>query len=134
MHCWDFLDKIYCINLAHRTDRCRRSKIQFARVGLLDRVEYVRTQPHPLNSEQGIYESHMHCIHKGLESNARHVAIFEDDVFFDGFDPERVHRSAAFLESLDHWEVLFLGCLVSRSRPTSAPEVRRIRYRSLAHA
>jgi GR25 family glycosyltransferase involved in LPS biosynthesis len=134
MSCWDFLDKIYCISLQHRTDRRRRSELQFAKVGLLDRVEYLPAQQHRQNSEQGIYESHMRCIQKGLESDARHMAIFEDDVVFDRFDPERVKESARFLKSLDHWDVLFWGCLVSRSRPTSSSAVRRIRYRSLAHA
>jgi GR25 family glycosyltransferase involved in LPS biosynthesis len=134
MSCWDFLDKIYCITLEHRNDRRRRSEIQFARVGLLDRVEYVQCQPHPLNSEQGIYESHMHCVQKGLESNAQRIAIFEDDVVFDKFDPERVIESVRFLNRLDQWGILFLGCLVSRSYPTSSSVVRRIRYRSLAHA
>jgi len=134
MTCWDFLDKIYCITLEHRSDRRRLSEIQFSRVGLLDRVEYVQTQPHPLNSEQGIYESHMRCINKSLESSAQRIAIFEDDVLFDKFDPERVKEGARFLNCLDYWEVLFLGCLVSRSHPTSSRFVRRVRYRSLAHA
>ena len=134
MNCWDFLDKVYCITLTHRTDRRRRSEIQFGCVGLLDRVEYVQTEPHPFNSEQGIYESHMCCIQKGLDANAQRIAIFEDDVIFDRFDPRRVNESARFLKSLDRWEVLFLGCLVSRSHPTASSAVRQVRYRSLAHA
>ena len=133
MSCWDSLDTIYCISLEHRTDRRRRSEIEFGKVGLLDRVEYVQARRHPRNSEEGIYESHMRCIQKGLASNARSMAIFEDDVVFDGFDAFRVKSAMQYVESLDHWDMLFLGCLVSRSRPTASGVVRRVRYRSLTH-
>ena len=134
MNCWDSLDKIYCISLEHRTDRRRLSEIEFRKVGLLDRVEYVRVRPHSHNSEQGIFESHLHCIQKGLAANARCMAVFEDDVVFDDFDPLRVKTGLQFIESLDRWDMVFLGCLVSRSRPTATGVVRRVRYRSLTHA
>jgi GR25 family glycosyltransferase involved in LPS biosynthesis len=134
MNCWDFLDNIYCISLEHRTDRRRLSEIEFDKVGLLDRVEYIQARRHARNSEEGIYESHMRCIQKGLESNARRMAIFEDDVVFDGFDPYQVNKGMQFVESLDHWDMLFLGCLVSCSRPTASGVVRQVRYRSLTHA
>ncbi len=134
MSCWDFLDKIYCINLVHRTDRRCHSEIQFARVGLNERVEYIPAKEYADNSEQGIYESHIYCIQKGLESQAQCMAIFEDDVLFDSYDPERVRQCVLFLSGLADWEVLFFGCLVSRSFATNSPAVRLVRYRSLAHA
>jgi GR25 family glycosyltransferase involved in LPS biosynthesis len=134
MNCWDFLDKIYCISLEHRTDRRRQSKIEFRKVGLLERVEYVQTHRHAHNSEEGIFESHMQCIKKGLAAGARRIAIFEDDVLFDGFDPLRLLESLNFVDRLDDWDVLFLGCLVSRSRPTASSGVLQVRYRSLSHA
>ena len=133
MSCWDPLDKIYCITLEHRKDRRRRSEIEFGKVGLLDRVEYVQVRQHPRNSEEGIFDSHMHCFQKCLDSGARRVAVFEDDVVFDGFDPRRVEEGLRFVESLDHWDMFFLGCLVSRSRSTASRAVRRVRYRSLTH-
>lgn len=134
MNCWDSLEKIYCISLEHRTDRRRLSEIEFGKAGLLDRVEYVKVRQHARNSEEGIFESHMLCIQKGLAADARRMAIFEDDVVFDGFDPHRVEEGMLFMESLDHWDMFFLGCLVSRSRPTASNDVRRIRYRCLTHA
>jgi glycosyl transferase, family 25 len=134
MNCWDYLDNIYCISLEHRTDRRRLSEIEFRKVGLLDRVEYVPAHKHAQNSEEGIFESHMRCIKRGLAANARRMAIFEDDVLFDGFEPLRVQESMRFIESLDRWDAFFLGCLVSNSRPTASSVVRQVRYRSLAHA
>jgi hypothetical protein len=134
MNCWDALDKIYCISLEHRTDRRRLSEVEFGKVGLLDRVEYVKVRQHARNSEEGIFESHMHCFQLGLAAGARRIAIFEDDVVFDGFDPRRVKKGMQFVDGLDHWEMMFLGCLVSRSRPTASNDVRRVRYRCLTHA
>ena len=134
MNCWDYLDHIYCISLEHRTDRRRLSEIEFRKVGLLDRVEYVQAHKDARNSEKGIFESHMHCIKQGLAVNARRIAIFEDDVLFEGFDPLQVQESMRFIDSLDSWDVFFLGCLVSRSRPAASSGVRQVRYRSLAHA
>jgi GR25 family glycosyltransferase involved in LPS biosynthesis len=134
MGCWDFCDRIYCISLEHRTDRRQMSEIEFGKVGLLDRVEYVRVQAHASNSEKGIYESHLGCIRKGLASNAQRIAIFEDDIIFDGFDPNRIIEGMRFVNGLNQWDMLFLGCLVSRSRPTASWVVRQVRYRSLTHA
>jgi GR25 family glycosyltransferase involved in LPS biosynthesis len=134
MNDWDFLDTIYCISLEHRTDRRRLSRIEFGKAGLLDRVEYVKVRQHASNSEEGIFDSHLQCIRKGLATGARHIAIFEDDVVFDDFDRHRVKAGIQFMEALDQWDMLFLGCLVSRSHATSSSVVRRVRYRCLTHA
>ena len=134
MSCWEFIDKAYCISLKHRTDRRQRSQLQFSDIGLLDRVEYVPAQQYPGDSEQGIYASHMHCIARGIDSGAQRIAVFEDDVVFHRFEPERMIQCARFLAAMTDWQVFFLGCLVSRSFPTRCAAVRRVRYRSLAHA
>ena len=134
MNCWEFIDKAYCISLKHRSDRRQRSQSQFAGIGLLDRVEYVSAALYPGKSEQGIYDSHMRCITLGLETGAQRIAVFEDDVVFRRFEPARVVQSARFLQALEDWQVFFLGCLVSRSFSTRCDAVRRVRYRSLAHA
>jgi hypothetical protein len=134
MNFWDFIDKAYCISLRHRADRRERSQLQFSGIGLLDRVEYVAAEEYPGDSEQGIYASHMRCIALGLEGGAQRIAVFEDDVVFRRFDPARVVQSFRFLKDLADWQVFFLGCLVSRSFSTECTAVRRVRYRSLAHA
>lgn len=133
-NCWDYFDQFYCISLVRRKDRRDNAEAEFANVGLGRRVAYHLVQAHPQNSEQGIYESHMDCIRKGLLAGARRTVIFEDDVVFNGFDPVRMGQCIDFLKTIDHWEILFLGCLVSRSRPTPNPAVLRVKYRSLAHA
>jgi hypothetical protein len=131
---WDFFDRVYCISLQDREDRRRQVLLQFKRVGLADRVEFVRVQRHPLDCEQGIYESHQECIRKGLGAGAGTILIFEDDVVFERFSTERLARCTTFLQTRSDWNAFFLGCLSKKSRRTENPSVMQISYRCLAHA
>lgn len=131
---WDFFDRLYCISLREREDRRRSALREFSRVGLADRVEFVLGERHPSNMEQGVYESHMTSLRKGLEAGARNIVVFEDDVEFDRFDPERLRRCTEFLGGRPEWKVLLLGGLVRSSRRTTDPCVQKVRYRSLTHA
>lgn len=132
--CWEFFDRIYCTSLDDRTDRREEAEIQFSRVGLLERVEFALVSRHPRDCEQGIYESHMACIRKGLQSGAKNILIFEDDILFERFSPRTLKNCVDFLSGLSEWNVLFLGCLVKSSKRTGNPNVLQVRYRSLAHA
>ena len=51
---WEYFDKIFCISLAERPDRQENAKIQFARVGLAGKVEFLIVPRHPRDCEQGI--------------------------------------------------------------------------------
>jgi len=84
--------------------------------------------------EQGVYESHMLCLRKGLEAGAGNIVIFEDDVEFDRFDPERLRSCTEFLRRHPDWKVLLLGALIRSSRKTADPCVQKVRYQSLTHA
>jgi GR25 family glycosyltransferase involved in LPS biosynthesis len=131
---WDFFDRIYCITLEDRTDRRTAAAAEFSKVGILPKVEFVSVRRHPENSEQGIFESHLGCIERGLAAGARTIAIFEDDVVFDRYAPDTLARCLDFLSEHRRWSVLFFGCLVKGSRPTAIRPLLQIRYRSLAHA
>lgn len=132
--CWAFFDKVYCISVEERTDRRRQVRSQFARVGLSARVEFVTVRMHPHDPEQGIFESHMECLKRGLKADAESILVFEDDVVFDRFSPARLKAGIDFVSATGSWKALFLGCLVSASKKTAAPSVLKIKYRSLAHA
>ena len=84
---WEYFDKIYCISLDEREDRRAEAKIQFGKIGILDKVEFVIVKKHPHNCEQGIFESHMVCIKKGIRAGANNIVIFEDDILFERFSP-----------------------------------------------
>jgi len=131
---WDFFDRLYCIPLEEREDRRQAAAAQFSRVGLEGKVEFVLVKRHPSDVEQGIYESHMACLRKGLDSGAENIVVFEDDVLFDRFDPERFLRCTRFLSRHPDWKVLLLGALIRSSRKTEEPAIREVRYQSLAHA
>ena len=131
---WDFFDRLYCVSLREREDRRRSAREQFAKVGLGDRVEFVLGERHPFDMEEGVYESHMRCLRKGLEAGAKNIVIFEDDVEFDRFDPERLKGCTDFLKQHPEWKVLLLGALICSSRKTANPHVQKVRYQSLTHA
>jgi GR25 family glycosyltransferase involved in LPS biosynthesis len=133
-NCWEFFDRIYCISLEDREDRRKAAASSFADVGLTGKVEFVLVKPHPSNIEQGMYESHMACLRKGLEAGAKSIVVFEDDIIFDRFDAEHFHQCIKFLQENPHWKVLLLGALIHFSRKTKNPFIQKVRYQSLAHA
>ncbi len=131
---WSFFDRVYCISLINREDRRREAKEQFARVGLQGRVEFVLVDKQRDNPEQGIYESHMLCMRKGLASGARCLLIFEDDVLFQRCTAQRLAQLVRFMQGHTPWDMFFLGCMVRRCRKLPGLPVAHIGYRSLAHA
>lgn len=131
---WDFFDKIYCISLEERADRRKEVKIQFDRVGLSFKVEFYIAPKHPDDCEEGIYNSHVACIKKGIQAGASRMVIFEDDVRFERFDPANLKNCIDFLSSHPCWNALFFGCLVSGSKKIHSRSVVKVKYRSLAHA
>jgi len=125
---------VYCISVDERSDRRELVRKQFADAGLLQRVEFVIVARHPENPVQGIFESHLLCLRKGLTAGAQHILVFEDDVFFRNFDSRALGEACSGLESIGNWNALFLGCITSGSRRTGTRSLARIRYRCLAHA
>ncbi len=131
---WSFFDKIYCISIDTRIDRRTEAKKQFSACGLEDRVEFVIVQKHPANQEQGIFQSHILCLKKGLEAGARHILVFEDDILIKNFHPEPLSNALQFLGGTLRWEAFFLGAISSKSTKTTNKNVVAIHYRCLAHA
>jgi GR25 family glycosyltransferase involved in LPS biosynthesis len=131
---WGFFDKAYCISLDEREDRRWEAERQFRSVGLLERVEFVIVKKHPVDNERGIYESHLECFRKGIGAGARNMLVFEDDILFDRFSHRVLANCIHFLSAHDEWEIFFFGCLISGSLKTDNASVRKVRYRSLAHA
>lgn len=131
---WDFFDRFYCISLQEREDRRKSALNEFSKAGLSDRVEFVICERLSHNFEQEVYESHMICLRKGLEAGARNIVVFEDDVGFDHFDPERLRSCTEFLRQHPEWKVFLLGALIRSSLKTANPCVQKVRYQSLTHA
>lgn len=130
---WKAIDRIYCISVDVRQDRRESAKAQFRRIGILPRVEFVIVTRHSDDPEQGIFESHLDCLRRGLDAGSKHLAVFEDDIVFDRYSTETCDNCARFLVERSDWDILFLGCLVSANRKTGNPSILKIKYRSLAH-
>jgi GR25 family glycosyltransferase involved in LPS biosynthesis len=131
---WSFFDKIYCISLDEREDRRREARRQFDCVGLTDRVEFAIVKKHPVDPEQGIYESHMECLRKGIREGATSLVLFEDDIVFDRFRPSVLSDCVHFLSTNACWDIFFWGCLTSGCQSTEYSSVLKVCYRSLTHA
>lgn len=132
-HCWSFFEAIYCIVLEERPDRLEKVRQQFTKVGLASRVEIVLVNRHPTNREQGIMESHLICLNKGLAAGAQTMLIFEDDVFFEGFDPAALTTACDGLKE-NQWDMLLLGGIASKATRTGIKNLLAIEYRCLTHA
>lgn len=130
---WEAFDRIYCITLTTRPDRYESARAQFDRIGLGDRVEFLSVDKHPTDSEEGIFTSHMTCLRAGLAAGAKRIVIFEDDIIFSRFSPDRLERAVRFMETNEDWQLFFFGCFVNSSRKTAVRSVVRIGYRCCAH-
>jgi len=131
---WAHFDKIYCISLDERPDRRKEAEKQFDAVGLSNKVEFVIVKKHPVDCEQGIFESHLLCMKQGLHAGADKMVIFEDDICFDRFNPQTLKSAIDFISKDKNWKMLFLGCMVKGSRKTENESVLKISFRSLCHA
>ena len=132
--CWTFFDRIYCITLASRPDRTTEARRQFAAVGLDGRVHFHVAEKDRDHPARGIYQSHMACLNKGLAPGARRNLVFEDDILFQGFNPEALRDACDCLSERPRWDAFFLGCLLDQSTTTECRRLTRVRYRCLAHA
>ncbi|MDR3741609.1 MAG: hypothetical protein P4L40_21530, partial [Terracidiphilus sp.] len=104
-----FIDKLYYLNLQHRSDRLMQIQNEFASVGWLNRSELVVAAAVPTHGAIGCVRSHLRALRRFLaDPNARHALIVEDDLEFTA-DP-RVNITR-FLTDHGHdgWDVLMLA-------------------------
>ena len=128
-----FFDKIFCISVDSRIDRQATAKQVFEKLGILQRVEFVLVQKHPSNPEEGIFESHLQCLSRGVEEGGKHILIFEDDISVAYFEEERSAEAIRQLQQLENWDAFFLGAISSGSRKTASKYLAKIDYRCLTH-
>jgi len=128
-----FFDKIFCISVDSRVDRQKSAKQVFEELGILQRVEFVLVQKHPSNPEEGIFESHLQSISRGVEEGGKHILIFEDDITVAHFQAERSTKAIRQLQQLENWDAFFLGAISSGSRKTASKYLAKIDYRCLTH-
>ncbi|MFO8071048.1 MAG: hypothetical protein R6V85_04160 [Polyangia bacterium] len=131
---WSFVDAAFCISLREREDRRLAVRRQLESAGLAERTELVIVDKHPENPEQGIFESHIRCIEKGLAAGAERMLILEDDIAFCGLTPERLAACARFVSTDQRWGAFFFGCLARWAWSTGFESVLRVSHACLTHA
>lgn len=112
------LDRIYVINLPHRTDRRAEMAIQLGRVGLSFESSQVTLFPairpedmghFPSIGARGCYLSHLEVWRDAIARKARTILILEDDAYFARPLFEATKEKVAALYSHD-WGMAYLGC------------------------
>ena len=114
---FDFFEKIYCINLKHRTDRWENCQNQFFQLDILHRVirkEGVMCR-HPKLSEKqnaqiGCALSHYSILKEAQSKNYSNILVLEDDFLFleEGeILHSKINKSTSELPK--NWDLFYFG-------------------------
>ena len=106
-----YVDRIYCINLDSRKDRWQNVSDEFARIGILDRVDRV---PGIVDRDPriGCLKSHQACVNDAGENGYEKILVCEDDVRFYDIATSAVAGAVEFLTVNETWELFYLGGMV----------------------
>jgi len=109
-------DKIYLINLPHRTDRLRMAKLQLAKAEINDytifsAVDAKRLRIRGVVEENqgliGCFLSHYFILQEAIRYGYKRIAIFEDDIMFATNFKEQFNLSMLYIP--EKWQMLYLG-------------------------
>lgn len=108
----DYFEKIYCINLAKRTERWESVKKQFLNNNITA-IRYEAIDGNQYNSvnnlklgELGCLLSHLNILTECQKNNTENVLITEDDVeFCENFNS----KFFEYILELSNWDMLYLG-------------------------
>ena len=141
-----FFDRIYCINLDHRTDRWEICEKLFKKFNL----EVIRVSPIIIGDEEhcclrkaqlSLFRTHKNLIIEAKNQNLKNVLIFEDDVEFcdevENYNgkslEERFSSSINFLPP--NWDVFCLGAgIYTDNKILIGGEIYKIGYALTTHA
>ena len=103
--------------------------VQFAAVGLADRVHFLVQEPDTEDGKRGCFCAHQQAARRALELGARRTLTFEDDVEFTAnFTPFAVARAAKFLKvGSEPWEIFFLGHFPRKMEMTTQRDIVKVR-------
>lgn len=108
-HAFGYFERIYCINLDTRRDKWREVSAEFARVGVLDRVErFPGIVPPSRDGALGCRLSHEALLRRAEQEGASNILVFEDDVVFSK-DTLAVLPHAVNALRRRQWEMFYLG-------------------------
>lgn len=108
----DFFDKIYCINLEHRTDRWELALKEFKKIGIENDVTRFNGVYNKDNGNLGCTLSHYNVIKDAKDNNYERILIFEDDVLFLDNDVSLIENTLDQLNNINY-DIFYLGATVA---------------------
>ncbi|MCK9220234.1 MAG: hypothetical protein M0P47_09325 [Bacteroidales bacterium] len=123
------------MNLPSRPDRREQATKEFERVGILERVTFIDSKPHP-DGRIGLQTTLLSIFEDVLPRNIQNVLIFEDDVHFIN-DP--VNKLRLALTDLKYsfnnkFDLLYLGATRTIPCLTVTSNLKLLRSGLAAHA
>lgn len=109
-------DKIYLINLPHRTDRLRIAKQQFIKAGIERYIVFPAIDARKLKlkgtteDNQGLigcFMSHYFILQEAILNGYKRLTIFEDDIILVNDFKEKFEEGIKQVP--DKWQMLYLG-------------------------
>ena len=87
---FDYVDKIYCICGDHEVARWENCKVQFEKLGIMDKVErfsdFASHEELKKCKMDGCKHSHLSVLKEARSKNLSNVFIFESDFHFVNYD------------------------------------------------
>lgn len=118
----NYRGELFVLNLERRPDRKEEARQEFARVGLLHQVTWIKATdgklldfPRTISADQqivsqgdlGCTRSHLHCACVAMEEGHPWYGVFEDDVVFH---KDFVELFPEFLKNVpDDWDMIYFG-------------------------
>ena len=109
---FDYFDKIYCICGDHEVARWENCKVQFEKLGIMDKVERFSefASQEELNKckMSGCTHSHYSVIKLARSENLNNAFIFESDFHFVNYNFDLMKKSIKGLSKVD-WKLYYMG-------------------------
>jgi glycosyl transferase family 25 len=105
----DRIEKIYIINLKHRTDRLQHILEELERINIhKDKVEIIEAVYEPKFGALGCSKSHLLTLEKFISSNYKNCLILEDDFTFTK-DRKYIDEKLNYVMDNLNWDVILLA-------------------------
>jgi len=135
---FDFFDCIFCVNLDKRVDRWEESKLEFSKIGILDRIERIsgiitnRFDDQKRNASYGNHLSHAECLRRAKERDLSNCLIFEDDVKFINKPLEILEEAVKELPK--DYDIFYLGANTEKTLYRVSAHLARLTFAYSTHA
>lgn len=109
--CWNSVDKIYIINLDHRSDKYLETVSELTKLQVpLDKVERFSAI---LSKEWGCTASHLEVLKNSIKNKYNNILVLEDDFKLTSLHEKHKDNINKFFKDKYDYDICFVGCHVS---------------------